>query len=162
MTTFSFDPAQAIALVVHEARLLDTKRFDDWYALFDTEGRYWMPLTRGQQDMKTQTSLMLEDKFLLQLRIERLKSTKAYSQQPASHCHHLLQTPSVEAFDTAARTCTLCTEFNYTEVRMAERLALAGTAHHHLVERDGALRILLKRVDLLECEAPLPSIQLFI
>ena len=45
---------------------------------------------------------MYEDKLLRELRIERLKSPRAFSQQPPSRCHHLLQMPSVEAMDAAA------------------------------------------------------------
>ena len=37
-----------------------------------------------------------------------------------------------------------------------------GVALHHLVWQDGALRIRLKRVNLLNCDAALPSIQLFL
>ena len=48
--------AEAIDFVVHEARLIDAKRLDDWLALFDDDGRYWMPLARGQQDRRTHTS----------------------------------------------------------------------------------------------------------
>ena len=81
---------------------------------------------------------------------------------PLLYCHHLLQTPSLESVDARERRCTVRTEFIYTEIRMAERLTLAGTAYHHLVERDGQLRIALKRVDLLDCEAPLPSIHLIV
>jgi hypothetical protein len=32
---------------------------------------------------------------------------------------------------------------------------------HHIVQQDGAPRIRLKRVNLLNCDAALPSIQLF-
>ena len=38
----------------------------------------------------------------------------------------------------------------------------AATAWHTLVRADGGLRIRLKRVDLLNCDAALPSIQLFL
>lgn len=151
-----------IALVVHEARLLDAKRFDEWYELFDEDGRYWMPLARSQQDRRTHTSLMDEDRFTLKVRIERFKHARAAAQQPPSFCHHLLQTPTVERVDDAASRVWLRTEFNYTEVRARERFSLAGSAHHELVRREAGWRIVLKRVDLLECEMPLPSIQLFV
>ena len=35
------------AFVYHEARLIDEKRFAEWYDLFAEDGLYWMPLTRG-------------------------------------------------------------------------------------------------------------------
>ena len=39
---------------------------------------------------------------------------------------------------------------------------LVGTAFHHFRVDDGALRFTLKRVNLLNCDAALPSMQLFI
>jgi 3-phenylpropionate/cinnamic acid dioxygenase small subunit len=48
----------AIALVYREARLIDEKRFDEWYALFAEEALYWMPLARDQAPGEAHTSLL--------------------------------------------------------------------------------------------------------
>src|SRR5438105_3024898 len=69
-----------VKFVLHEARLLDEKRFDDWYELFADDGYYWVPAMPGQTDPHLQNSLAYEDKFLLKLRVERLKSPLAFSQ----------------------------------------------------------------------------------
>jgi len=37
-----------IEFVYREARLIDEKRFDEWYDLYADDGRYWMPLMRSQ------------------------------------------------------------------------------------------------------------------
>ena len=143
--------------VVHEARLIDEQRFDEWYELFAEDGHYWVPATPGQSDPHLQNSLAYEDKFLLKLRIERLRSPLAFSQKPASRCLHVLQTPEVESL----KELKVRTNFIYTETRGDESQRYAATAWHTLVLRKGALRIKLKRVDLLNCDAMLPSIQLF-
>ena len=44
---------------------------------------------------------------------------------------------------------------------VAHQLLLAAWATHELVVVDGQLRIKLKRVDLVNCDAALPNIQLF-
>ncbi len=153
---------QLIDFVVHEARLLDEKRYDEWKTLFTEDGYYWIPLTPGQVDGLNYTSHMYEDKLLLDLRIERLKSPRAFSQQPPSRCHHLLQNPRVEESDDAANRYVLRTPFHYTESQGDEMLFLVGTAWHHLSLVDGQLRITLKRVDLINSDASLPAVQLFI
>ena len=51
--------------VLREVRLLDDLRFDDWLALFAEDGRYWMPLERGQNERRLHCSLMDEDTLLL-------------------------------------------------------------------------------------------------
>ncbi len=151
-----------IDFVVHEARLLDEKRYEEWNALFTDDAFYWVPLTPGQPDGLNHTSHLYEDKLLRELRIERLKSKRAFSQQPPSRAHHLLQTPTVEEFDAAAHRYVLRCAFHYTEVQGDELNFFVGTCFHHLTLRDGALRMALKRVNLLNCDAALPAVQLFI
>ena len=151
-----------IDFVVHEARLLDAKRYEQWNALFTDDGYYWVPLVPDQPDGLQHTSHMYEDKLLRDLRIQRLKSPRAFSQQPASRCHHLLQTPSVEEFDDAAQRFVVRTEFHYTEAQGDELQFYVGTMFHHLTVQGGALRMTLKRVNLLNCDAALPAVQLFI
>jgi 3-phenylpropionate/cinnamic acid dioxygenase small subunit len=146
------------SFVVREARLLDEKRFDEWYELFADDGHYWVPAVHGQKDPALENSLAYEDRFLLKLRIERLKSPQAFSQQPASRCLHVLQAPEVEDL----REMRTRTNFIYTETRGDESQRYAATAWHTLVLRDGAPKIKLKRVDILNCDAMLPSIQLFL
>ena len=151
-----------IDFVVNEARLLDAKQFAQWNALFTDEAFYWVPLVPDQEDGLNHTSHMYEDKLLRELRIERLKSPRAYSQQPPSRCHHLLQMPKVEVFDESANRFVVRTEFHYTESQGDELQFYVGTFTHHLTRVDGALRMTLKRVDLLNCDAALPAVQLFI
>jgi 3-phenylpropionate/cinnamic acid dioxygenase small subunit len=151
-----------IRFVVREARLLDEKRFDEWYELFAEDGYYWVPLAPGQTDPLNHTSLAYEDRLLLQLRIERLKSPNAYSQKPPSRCLHVLQTPEVERSDPARGEYVTRTAFLYTETRGDESQRYAATAWHTLVWSQEGLRIRLKRVDILNCDAALPSIQLFL
>ena len=153
--------AQLIDFVMAEARLLDELRFHDWLQLFTEDGHYWMPLAHGQTDTKLHASLMYEDKLLLKIRVERLHGARTYSQQPRSRCHHLLQQPTVESRDDAAGVYTTRTAFHYVETRMDEQTLYAGWATHTLVPVDGALRIRLKRVDLVNCDAAFGNMQLF-
>jgi 3-phenylpropionate/cinnamic acid dioxygenase small subunit len=153
---------ELLRFVVREARLIDERRYDEWYGLFADDAYYWVPAAPGQTDPLNHNSLAYEDKLLLQLRIERLKSPLAYSQKPASRCHHLLQTPEVEKRDPARGEYLTRTQFIYTETRGDESQRYAATAWHTLVRMDGGLRIRLKRVDILNCDAALPSIQLFL
>ena len=150
-----------IDFVYDEAALLDDLRFDEWLNLFAEDGHYWMPATRGQTDPRLQASLMYEDLLLLRVRATRLAGVRTFSQKPISHCHHLLQRPDVLSIDQGANRFVTRTAFHYTETRGDECESFAGWARHELLLIDGQLRICLKRVDLLNIDAPLPSIQLF-
>jgi hypothetical protein len=54
------------------------------------------------------------------------------------------------------------TAFHYTESQGDELQFYVGTFFHHLAVQGGALRMTLKRVNLLNCDAALPAVQLFI
>jgi 3-phenylpropionate/cinnamic acid dioxygenase small subunit len=151
-----------IDFVVREARLLDERRYAEWNALFTDDAMYWVPLVPDQSDGVNHTSHLYEDKLLRELRIERLKSARAFSQQPSTRAHHLLQTPTVESFDAEGNSYVVRSEFHYSEAQGDELNFFVGTCLHHLTVHDGALRMSLKRVNLLNCDAALPAVQLFI
>ena len=150
--------------VAMEATLLDAGRLDEWLALFADDGRYWVPLQGAAQvDPVGHNSLAYEDRLLLALRIERLKNPRAHSQQPRSRCQHVLQrSVLVDAAGRDRGVHELRTPFLYVESRDGEQVLLTGTYRHWLVDVDGAWKIRLKRVDLLDADRPLPAIQLFI
>ena len=152
---------QLIDFVIHEARLIDQHRLDEWLDLFAADGIYWMPLEWGQTDPKLTASLMYEDKLLLTIRIERLKGKRTYSQKPKSRCHHVLQTPQIDKRDEANNEFVTWTPMHYVETRYDEQKLYAAWATHTLAIVDGKLRIKLKRVDLVNCDAAFGNIQLF-
>jgi 3-phenylpropionate/cinnamic acid dioxygenase small subunit len=154
--------SELIDFVTGESRLLDLQRFDEWLELFAEDSHYWMPLERGQTDPRLVASLMYEDKLLLKIRVERLKSDRTYSQRPRSHCHHMLQVPRIEQRDERDNRYVTWTPLHYVETRGDEQMLLAAWTTHHLAVVEGAIRIKLKRVDLVNCDAALGSIQLFV
>jgi 3-phenylpropionate/cinnamic acid dioxygenase small subunit len=153
---------ELIDFVIDESALLDRRRFDDWLLLFAEDGYYWMPLEWGQTDPRLVASLMYEDMLLLKIRVERLKSERTFSQKPVSRCHHLLQTPRVERRDDAAGEYVTWTPLHYMEIRGDDQILLAAWATHHLRAGPQGLKIALKRVDLVNCDAAFGSIQLFV
>lgn len=151
-----------VAFVYREARLLDEHRFDEWLELFADDGRYWMPLEWGQTDARLTCSLMYEDKLLLTIRVERLKGNRTFSQKPKSRCHHLLQAPQIDRRDDSRGEYVTWTPLHYVETRFDEQNFFAAWVTHYLALEDGRLRIKLKRVDLVNCEAAFGNIQLFL
>jgi 3-phenylpropionate/cinnamic acid dioxygenase small subunit len=152
---------ELIDFVVRETRLIDEHRFDDWLDLFAEDGIYWMPLEWGQTDPRLAASLMYEDKLLLKIRVERLKGNRTFSQKPKSRCHHVLQTPQVDKRDEESNQYVTWTPMHYVETRQDRQDLYAAWATHTLAMVDGALKIKLKRVDIVNSDAAFGSIQLF-
>jgi 3-phenylpropionate/cinnamic acid dioxygenase small subunit len=153
---------QLIDFVTAEARLLNSSRFDDWLALFSVDGHYWVPLQGVHQvDPQNFASIAYEDRLLLSLRVQRLKNPRAFSQHPISRSQHVLQMPQVDLVDHVANVYELYTPFLYVEARGSQQTMLTGAWRHRLRLVDGHLRIVLKRVDLLNSQAAHVAIQLF-
>ncbi|MEM7281661.1 MAG: aromatic-ring-hydroxylating dioxygenase subunit beta [Pseudomonadota bacterium] len=154
------DHKAAIDLIYLEARLIDEKRLEEWFELYTEDALYWMPLTRNQPEGLGHTSLFYEDKLLLRVRIRRLQDPKAYSQQQASFCQHVLQVPQVE--QESNEGLVLRTPFFYMESKLDQQFALSGVCFHTLVRYNGSWHIRQKKIELLNCDAALPSIEMFV
>ena len=70
----TLDQGSCERFLLHEARLLDEARFDDWLALFTPEGWYWVPSEPDQNNPHDTVSLIYDDRRLLETRVRRLAS----------------------------------------------------------------------------------------
>ena len=68
-----FDRASIEQFLIHEALLLDGRRFRDWMGLFADDGTYWVPAAPEQASPFDQASLFYDDRDLMRTRIERLE-----------------------------------------------------------------------------------------
>ena len=155
-TTEPLDRDRCEQFLLHEARLLDEGKFDDWLALFTPDGCYWVPSEPDQDNPHDTVSLIYDDRRLLETRVRRLASPRIYSQEPRSRTSRIISNVSIEDGDNNA--CTVRSKFLMVEFRREAQRLFAGTALHRLVQVDGLILIASKRVDLLNCDAPLDGI----
>jgi benzoate/toluate 1,2-dioxygenase beta subunit len=156
LTAGSLELTECEQFLVHEARLLDEGRFDDWLALFSSDAWYWVPSEPGQQDPHEIVSLIYDDRRLLETRVRRLASPRIYSQEPRSRTSRVVGNVSVE--ETGGDACTVRSKFIMIEYRRGTQRLFAGTALHRLVRTGGTIAIAWKRVDLVNCDAPLDGL----
>jgi 3-phenylpropionate/cinnamic acid dioxygenase small subunit len=143
--------------LVHEARLLDEGKFNEWLALFTADARYWVPTQPEQSSPLDTVSLIYDDRQLLETRVRRLASPRIYSQEPRSRTSRIVTNVSVE--DDAEPASTLVrSKFVLVEYRRNEQRLFAGTYFHRLVIAGGDINISWKRVDLVNCDAPLDGL----
>lgn len=149
--------ADCEAFLIHEAMLLDDARFDEWLALFTPDARYWVPIMPGQQSPHDTVSLMYDDRRLLETRVRRLADPRIYSQEPRSRTSRIVTNASFEPGDGTAATIVR-SKFIMVEYRRETQRLFAGTYRHWLVSRAGDIRIAMKRIDLVNCDAPLDGL----
>jgi benzoate/toluate 1,2-dioxygenase beta subunit len=143
--------------LLHEARLLDEGKFDDWLALFTPEVRYWVPSEPGQESPLDTVSLIYDDRRLLETRVRRLSSPRIYSQEPRSRTSRIVTNVTIEDDPDPASTLVR-SKFMLVEFRRNEQRIFGGTSFHRLTDADGEIRIAWKRVDLVNCDAPMDGI----
>ena len=152
----SLDLNRCTLFLEHEARLLDESKFDEWLALFTADAWYWVPSEPGQDNPHDTVSLIYDDRRLLETRVRRLASPRMYSQEPRSRTSRIVANATIE--DAEGRAATVRSKFVMIEYRREQQRLFTGTAWHRLVQLDGAIRIAWKRVDLVNCDAPLDGI----
>jgi benzoate/toluate 1,2-dioxygenase beta subunit len=145
------------AFLIHEARLLDEGHFDDWLALFTDDARYWVPITADQADPFETVSLMYDDRRLLETRVRRLSDPRIYSQEPRSRTSRTVVNLTIEP-ESGELGVTLRSKFVLVEYRREDQRLFAGTNTHRLVGEGSAMRIAMKKVELVNCDAPLDGL----
>lgn len=154
---------QALADFVYlENRLLDERRFNEWYDLFAEDGLYWVPARPDQQDYETEASIALESKLLLKVRIDRLSHARAHSLSPQVRSLRVVQKPYVASGEKGADLHAVSCNLFYIETQGADQLTLGAKVDYQLRDTAGQWKIVQKRVQILNADAALPGIQLFI
>jgi len=141
------------AFLIHEARLLDERRYREWMELFTDDGTYWVPAVPDQKSPFDHASLFYDDRDLMRTRIERLEHPRIHVQTPPSRTAHLLGNTVVESADDASGEYVVASTFIMVEYRDEQQRLFAGRQRHHLRRVDGGLRIVQKRVDLINCDS---------
>jgi 3-phenylpropionate/cinnamic acid dioxygenase small subunit len=142
-----------------EAALLDGRDWDRWERLFLPEGMYWIPAARDQIDSLNHVSLVNDNALLRQVRIGRLKNGDATSLQGRTNSSHLVSNISVAAADDFRGQYTVRSCFVVAQFANWGTSTFHGSYTHELVrDADGALRISLKRVDLVNVDGPLGDV----
>jgi len=144
----------------HEAALLDQRRWPEWLALFAEDGMYWVPLTHGQTDPIDHASLFYEDALLREVRARRLEEKRAWSQQPVTQAARIVG--NIRLLPEQDGDIVVAATLHLLEWRRRDQHMLGGHTTHRL-RRDGAdFRIVLKRVDLINCEDVQDTLETFL
>jgi len=148
------DAREALAdFIILEARLLDTRQFRDWMALFADDGTYWVPAVPDQTSPFDQASLFYDDRDLMKTRVERLDHPRIHVQTPPSRTAHLVGNVVVEEDDAAKGELVVGSTVIMAEYRDDAQRVFAGRQRHRLRRHGDTFLIVQKRIDLINCDA---------
>jgi 3-phenylpropionate/cinnamic acid dioxygenase small subunit len=139
-----------------EARLLDTHQFDEWLALYTADATYWVPLEQNQADPYEISSIIHDDRTLLELRVRQITHPRAHARRPLARTVH--QVGNVQILSHDADETRVASTLVLVEYRLEQQRTWAALVEHRLRLFEGRWCIAAKRVDLINSEAELPGI----
>lgn len=144
----------------HEARLLDTQRYEEWLELFTDDATYWVPLEQGQEDPLQTSSIIHDDRTLLGLRVKQLRHPRAHARVPLARTVHQVTNVLVES--DSAQEVVVRSTLSVIEFRNEKQRLYGALVEHRLRRNNGAFRIAHKRVDLVNSEGELDGISILL
>lgn len=149
-------PGEIEQFLYREALLLDSQRYEEWLALYTEDATYWVPLEQGQSDPFETSSIIHDDRTLLELRVRQARHPRAYARLPLARTVH--QVGNIMVLSEENSQVRVASTLQVIEFR-SERQRLWGALVEHRLRRvpDG-LRIAHKRVDLVNSEGELDGV----
>ena len=153
---------EAIAdLIRLETRCLDQADLDTWVSLFTEDGYYWMPLEREQTDPEQHDSLIYDNRALMEMRRYNLHNPLSPTMQQEVRSVRILSEPETDlpagpGGEIIVRASVIAVIYH------RKQDTFAGAVTWRLVRTEEGLKIKSKRVDLLNADAPLDSIMMYI
>ena len=144
----------------HEARLLDSQRYEEWLELFTEDATYWVPLEQGQTDPFETSSIIHDDRTLLGLRVKQLRHPRAHARVPLARTVHQVANVLVEK--DSPEEVLVSSTLSVIEFRSEKQRLYGARVEHRLRRNNDAFRIAHKRVDLVNSEGELDGISILL
>jgi len=143
-------------VLYREAWLLDQGRLDEWLALYTDDATYWIPLQADQADPLSSSSIVYDDRRLLEVRVRQFQHPRAHARVPAPRTVH--QVGNVRVVEAEGHDVRVGSTLVLVEYRRERQRVWGALVEHRLRRTAEGLRIAAKRVDLVNSEAELDGI----
>lgn len=145
-----------------EAAFLDRPDLDRWIELYTEDGTYWMPAIPDQEDPLNHISLFYDDRVLMEVRRRNFIHPAAASKDYNVRASHIISNVRVTSHDEKTGNCTVTSNFHCFLFYRDRQTPFAGTYSHELVRNGDSYLIRSKRVDIINCDAALNTIIIYI
>jgi 3-phenylpropionate/cinnamic acid dioxygenase small subunit len=149
----------------HEARLLDLQRYEEGLELFTQDATYWVPLEQGQKDPHETSSIIHDDRTLLELRVKQIRHPRAHARQPLARTIH--QVGNIVQLGEANGELRIGSTMTVVEFRNEKQRLYGALVEHRLrpywdKKAGDTFQIAHKRVDLVNSEGELDGIAILL
>lgn len=135
---------QVEEFLIEETNLLDERRFDEWFALFEEGATYAVPQAGADGTARPETTLfyIADDYFRLGERVARMSRPDHHSEFPASICSRMISNVRIvrQDGDVVEAACKYMT----SRSKNVSTDIFCGHHRYVLKVRDGTFSILAK------------------
>ncbi|VVP20870.1 p-cumate 2,3-dioxygenase system, small oxygenase component [Pseudomonas fluorescens] len=143
-----------------EARLQDTHEYDEWEALWTSDGVYWVPANGDDIDPETQMSIIYDNRSRISLRIKQFHTGKRHTQAPRSRLGRVLS--NVEIIETSGDEIRVAANAMVFESNLRAETVWC-TRNEYLLRREAVgLRMARKKVVLVNNDKALYTLSFLI
>lgn len=154
--------------VYREAQLLDDGELRTWLALFADDGLYWVPIDASRGPAES-VSIMRDGKLEREERVFHMLETASVAQNPRSTTIHAVSAVTIETLVPGARWQARSTQViyetrggDYRQTGLGNLGVHPATVTHELMRDGERLKIVLKKVLLLNRRAALGNLTFFL
>jgi benzoate/toluate 1,2-dioxygenase beta subunit len=156
-----FDRTEVEQFLYREARYVDESDYDAWEALWTDDALYWVPAGGSDIDPARQVSVIYDNRSRIATRLKQVRTGKRYAQAPPSHLRRLLS--NIELLGGRENPdggvdLELAANFLLLESRARGNHLWGGRTTYRIRRVDGELRLVYKKVVLVDNDKPLPTL----
>lgn len=145
--------AEAEHLLLHEARLLDDLKLEEWLQLFTADGLYWVPIDDAAP-VASQGAIIYDPPLRREERVYHILHTGFPAQMPRSRTVHIVSNILVEPRDAdlLVSSSQIVYEMRTGDIGqtgIGEVMAVVARVEYVLRRVDGHLRIAEKKILLI-------------
>jgi 3-phenylpropionate/cinnamic acid dioxygenase small subunit len=141
-----------------EARLLDSGRLEEWLQLFTADGTYWIPLEANQRDPYETSSIVFDDRKLLEARVRQYAHPRAHARMPLMRTVHQVGNVMLLEDHVGRGELVVASTQVLIEFRAERQRVFGALCEHRLRRSEGGFRIAAKRIDIVNSGAELDGI----
>jgi benzoate/toluate 1,2-dioxygenase beta subunit len=139
---------EGLRLLYREARLLDSRHYEEWLALFVPQCVYWVPLNDVVGDPRIEPAIHFDDHRRLLDRVALIRTGHLHAQTPPSRTSRVVS--NVEFRTSNDETTDIHSCVTIHEVRRGRSQLYVGRQYHRLVHRDDGWQIKYRVLVLLD------------
>ncbi|MGW0036980.1 aromatic-ring-hydroxylating dioxygenase subunit beta [Gordonia sp. NPDC003376] len=156
---------EVAGFLYREARLADENDYDNWEALWTDDALYWVPSGGADVDPQTHVAVIYDNRSRISTRMKQVRTGKRYAQAPPSDLRRIIG--NIELLggrENASGEVDLEVGANFLafESRLRDNQLWGGRTTYRLRRVDGEIRLVYKKVVLVDCDKPIPTMAFLI